>query len=226
MVPVPTVFGPSGAATVRISKTTVSVVYTESGEQYMFPAETVDLPKYVSSSGKWFVSVSADGTKLYAIRPLDGKFVLDFTSFKSGQDGVPSPIPVKRDPPEVKYAQHFMKFTANLVVAEGQYKGAVYPYSMRYLNLLNNSGFGSLNGNVVVQGNPTKSDHVAKLAQFLELFGGGELDVAYSANILPELQSALLRLGNTVIGTVENGWLNSLERNDKKLSKKPSKSKK
>src|SRR3990167_3810439 len=97
VIPVPVVFGPSGAASVRLTKTSVAVIFSESGEQYMFPRDVVTLPSFISS-GKWFVSVSADGTKIYDVRPLAGTFPMVFTKFKSGQDGVPSPIPVEKHP--------------------------------------------------------------------------------------------------------------------------------
>jgi len=166
IIPVPTVFGPNGAANVRLTKATVSVVFAESGEQYMFQRDTLDLPEYVKS-GQWFVSVSHDGTKIYDIRPVAGLFPLLFAGFKKGQDGVPAPIPVKRDPdedPKVRYKQHYLKCTSYFEVADGPFKGAKYPYGLRYLNLLNQSGFGSANGSLVIQGNLSKSIHVAKLA--------------------------------------------------------------
>ena len=210
VIPVPVVFGPSGAANVRLSKATVAIIFAETGEQYMFPRESVDLPKYVTS-GKWFASVSSDGTKLYEIRPLDGTFLFLFAGFKSGQDGVPSPIPVKKEPPEVKYKQHLLKFTAQLEVVEGPYKGVKYPYGMRYLNLLNNSGFGSEDGSLTIQGNIQKSPHIAKLAQFMELYGGNGIEIAYSSNVLPELQAALFRLKNLAEGVVAKGWIDKLQ---------------
>ena len=125
--------GPSGAAklTVNGKKLLITMLDSTGAEtRQTFQFTTDDLPIDVKvPSGKYFVSLSADTTKLYQIRPLSGMFVCRFTRFAGpeGQLPVPKHVTGTRQSAKGSYQVDELTFLALAEIVEGPYAGMELP---------------------------------------------------------------------------------------------------
>lgn len=198
--------GPAGPANVRITKTTVTVIMDEGGEQFQFPVKETDLPKGITS-GKWSVSISSDLSKLQGVRPIDGAFICRFKNLVA-QKGQP-PLPKRDQRPGTKrdgttFPKDLLKFTAIVEVADGQLIGVQIPVSLVYKNLLTNAGFTSGPENlVVIQGG---GRDMQLLTEFLVETGAMDSELPFSDNILPALETIMKNRKKRFLMFLEKGW--------------------
>lgn len=221
--------GLRGIANVRSDKNTVSVVF-ESGEQAMLDKSTVTLPYKIPTSGSWFVEVSADRNTLYGIRPVEGKVLLSFERFGGRPGEPPSHFARKKYKEE---EDDILQATAILTIIKGPSaacEGMIVPYIFRYLNVTRGIGFAKTPegiAGIAFGRNPQKpSPHAIELQKFMEFTGGADLEVSYSANILPALEPVLQEQGRKFWAMMSKGYIAELlmpETNGQKVKPKAKK---
>lgn len=208
--------GPSGPAKVAIAgkKVTVTMLDTngqETFQTFSFPIE--ELPFNVGS-GKYFVSLSLDGTKFYTVRPLAGMFVCKAERCASaptqgGGFSVPIPKHVQGERQSAKgsYTVDEQTFTVICKVTEGAYEGMEIPLPFLYFRKSQSGGGGSGftddgEGNVAVRGSGKR---IEVLVSFLESTGIWDTQISYSENILPSLDVAF-KSSKPFVVILNKGW--------------------
>lgn len=225
-------FGPMGPAKVSLVGKVVQVVFKESGEIANLSLDA--LPEGVKkiASGEYLVSLSKDRTKMYILHPLNATVEVEFIGFKKspGQPPFPRP-PAKAEGINRKtgmtYPKKWLEFTAYHRVVGEQHKGLTIQMKLRYY-----FGVGSDGTHAAVKG---EGDWSQKLSRWLDCATGdiSKIKVVFSDNILPPLETLLLRESRPFQMILENGWVSTTAATigkrkspAKKSAKKPAKKKK
>lgn len=173
----------SNLAKVMVGKSSVKIHFK--GEPEPFIVKKDNCPPEIRN-GKWYLTVDEDRTKVLYVRPTVGQYKVRFKEFAKGNDDAePSPKEVNRsfqkDGKAVEYS--YKQFVALLEVVEGEAKGLLIPYYLRY-------HFADIDG--VTGYDKPRSKYTDILREFLEIAGGwlrGELK--YKENVLPAFEKRL-----------------------------------
>lgn len=204
--------GPMGPANVAIKGRTLAVVMldernNETNDRYAFTLD--DLPKGAKPpSGKYAVSVSADGQYLQGMRPLNGAVTVKVKHFahKEGQ-----PPQFKEDKgtrtnrKSQTYTVNDLKFTVIGRILSEPYEEleVVLPIlAKRKLNGFVEDDEGML----AIQGD---SDAIRKTIMFMEATGVANTPIPFSDNPLPALEKAILNADREFLVVLQNGWPDS-----------------
>lgn len=224
--------GPSGPAKVTVAGKRVTVTMLDANGQetfqtYSFPVE--EMPHKVPT-GKYFVSISTDGTKFYQVRPLSGMYICEVkgigNSGNAARGQAPSlPIPKhvtgERQGPNGPYPVDEQTFLVVASIVEGPFEGIEIPCPFLYFRKSKTGTGGSgfvedEEGNVAVRGS---GKAIEKLVSFLEATNLWDHEFHYSDNILPALEAALKKAGSFVI-ILSKGWPDTYSPSPKKLTRK------
>jgi hypothetical protein len=201
-------YGPIGAANVALVGKVLQIVMTESGEIFNLSADA--LPEGVKKipSGQYKVSLSADKKKIYELYPLNGSVNVEFVGFakKQGQPPFPRP-PTKRtgvNRQGQEYPKDWLEYKVLCRIVDGPYKGLTVGFKLRYYFAVGKDGT-----HAAVSGT---GKHSQLIARFLDCATGdiGKVRVVFSDNILPPLETLLLREVRPFVLIIENGWVNTI----------------
>lgn len=163
--------------------------------------------KNLIRSGKWWVSVNEELTKIYSIRPVEGLFEVKVEKFASAEGQPPAPKTTQGKFP-------YSYFTVILVIVSGEEKGMRIPYRLRY-NFTDEYEF-------VVEGEPAKqvvtysklgknSVHTPILIEFMDVTGAWARGaMPYRDNILPTLEKRILEQGKVFKVILHEGQVKSI----------------
>lgn len=196
--------GKRGLATVRVSKTSVKVVFEDDPDNgYEFALDAC--PDNVRS-GKWLVTLSGQADKMYGFSPIAGAFYMRFVKIACQDGQLPSPMHVSTsftDPQTKKVVPvEYDAFTCILEIVKGKDAGLQVPYFLRY-------NFGEMEGDVSFTHG--KSKYTKQLQDFMEasgVFAKGPM--AYSDNILPALENRMSDKNRIFMVIMKNGYVDSL----------------
>jgi hypothetical protein len=174
-----------GVATVRVNKTGVKVIFEDSPET-IYDIVTTSAPDNVRA-GKWFVSLSAKGDKMFGFSPVSGAFTCKFTKFAASKDQLPAPQHYTMNFTDKETGaigiSEYDAFTALLEIIDGPNAGLTIPYFLRYY-------LGEVEG--VTALTKPKSKYSAQLAAFLEATGAFDKGtLTYMDNLLPAIEERL-----------------------------------
>lgn len=201
-------YGPIGAAKVATVGKVLQIVLTASGE--IVNLSTDALPEGVKKipSGDYKVSLSVKKDKLYEIYPLNGSQEVEFIGFakKEGQPPFPRP-PLKRtgiNRQGKEYPRDWLEFKVLVRIVSGPHTGLIIGFKLRYYFAVGKDGI-----HAAVSGT---GSHSQILARFLDASTGdiSKVRVVFSDNILPPLETLLLREGRPFQVIVEAGWVNTI----------------
>lgn len=202
--------GPAGKAEVRLLKDTLKIIMEDNPQPYEFLAE--EYPYKVLTGKNLYVALSADEGSIIAIRPYAGTYPVRFFGI-THQEGEP-PSYKEEAARIVSYkdkntgqqksfpAPARLVFFSLLEIVAGVEEGICYPFKVPYAVDRN-----AQTGNMMISGAP--SDAKAMRA-FMEMWGYDFMndEIAFSSNILPELENLLKNRDTLMLVNVEKGWIN------------------
>lgn len=178
------------------------------GETYEF--SKLDVPKSIQA-GRWWVSMSGKGDKVYNIGPVDGVFPVRYAHMGGKPGETPKPMYDAGGPK--KYgdrewvADPSLSFIAVLEIVSGKCKGMETNVFLPYLYVRDND-------NPRVCMHQGTAGQVEKIQAF-EAAAGLEDDLTYSDNVLPALHDALLKAAQVFDVLVEGGKVTKVLPKDK-----------
>lgn len=203
----PRMKGLYGVATIRLTKTAVKVLLeaTETRPEQMYEIPVEKAPAEIRA-GKWFVSISGDGSQLYSIVPVQGAFTCKFDKIACPEGQLPAPKHYTQNFKDQTTGQEgiteYDAFTALLEIVDGKDAGLKIPYFLRY-------NFGEVDGNVAFI--KPKSKYTTQLTDFLDATGAFEKgEMAFSENILPALEARLKNANRKVMVIIKQGRVDSI----------------
>ena len=220
--------GPSGVANVRQVGKNFVINFPDEPDEFKFTKEEFKTMTGGTFTGKFFVSVSKKGDKIYGLRPATGAYTVKFEKFASQENKPPIPFSVPARQARKKDGTIFdvpakQKFTALLEIIDGPYTGIEIPLYLEYRFVA------SLDGHMALpQGRGNEYDNIFKFLQYTGAFDGKSIE--FSDNVLPELEKSILEQDKVFMVTLDKGYVNTLTEapsylSDKKSAKKPSKPK-
>ena len=201
--------GPSGPAklTVNGKKLLITMLDAngnETRQAYQFSTDDLPTKDKKVPTGKYFVSLSQDTTKIYQIRPLGGMFVCRFTRFAGpeGQLPVPKHVTGTRTSAKGSYTVDELTCLALAEIIDGPYAGMEIPLPLLYAR--GESGFvEDEDGRLSVRGGGKR---IEMLVGFLEATGAWSTSFAWSENVLPAIQAELQKNGKPFVVVLNKGW--------------------
>lgn len=200
-------YGPIGAAKVSIAGKVLQVVFVDSGE--IVNLGTDALPEGVKKipSGLYKVSLSHKKDRLYELYPLDGSVEVEFIGIakKKGQPPFPRP-PFKREGTNrdgSTYPKDWLEFKVLNRIVSGPHTGLIVGFKLRYYFALGKDGFVAISGT---------GKHSQLLARWIDSVTGdaSKVRVPFSDNVLPPLETVLLRESRPYMVVLEKGWVNTI----------------
>lgn len=198
--------GPSGEAKVLFGKR-ITVTMKDTGL-----TRELDVPDFLEGkklpSGNYFVSLSADETKLYAVRPLNETVVVKFVRWAGRENQVPTPkyvTGVRERADGTKYPVDEMTCTAICVITRGPL--ADIEIVVPFLYSRKDSGFVEDKGNVSYRGGGKKGE---MMVSFLEATGVFQKTIPFSDNLLPILAKLILEEDREFMVVLRAGWPDSI----------------
>jgi hypothetical protein len=195
-----------GEASVRVTKSTVRVAFTDDPENiYEIP---LDKAPAIVKPGKWFVSLSAKGDKMYSLYPKEGAFSLRFKEIAHVQGQPPARTAYKshwKDNSGKDMETDYEAFTMIFEIVEGPCAGMQVAKFLRYYFVASQDGF--------VLFDKPRSPHTKTLSDTLDslgVFDKGQMK--FSENLLPAIQSRTLAANYPLMGILKDGNLESLTR--------------
>lgn len=174
-----------------------------------------DLPEGVVSGETYSIRLSADGTDLYSIRPIEASVVVRFEKFASQKDMPPMPKLQKGGPREWNgkkwNAPDKLVFTAVLKIVSKRYRGMEIPYIMDYTF----RQWEDTNETAIPYGKKRQN----QVLEFLKLFGWDdeEDNIPYSDNVLPFLEKLLKAKNTKVLASIKKGYIETISPYDDDL---------
>lgn len=195
-----------GKASVRITKSTVRVAFdTDPENVYEIPLENAP---QILKPGKWFVSLSAKGDRMYSLSPVEGPFSLRFKEIAHSKDQPPAPgdyVSHWKSEQGKDMETSYQGFTMLFEITEGPCAGMVVASFLRYYFAASNDGF--------VLFDKPRSPHTKTLSDTLDAVGAFDKGpMKYSENILPALQVRIQSANYPLMGIIKEGNLDSLTR--------------
>lgn len=202
--------GPQGAALVLTVNNALRIQFLDewgqaNGHTYQF---TTDAVPYSVPDGNYQVSISAEGDRLYGIRPLNGTVVARFVKIAAKEGALPVPKRVqgtrtKKD--GTTYPVDELTFNVIAKIDVGQFKGMELVFPFLYAR--KGSGFvDDGNGMLAYRGGGNKGE---QLVQFLEAAGVWKKTLPFSDNVLPMLEAELKAADKPFMVVLRNGWPSS-----------------
>ena len=215
-------YGPSGLGDVRFNKTEAGAVtgvkiVASDGTVYPIAPENVDSNVVQESFPGAHFSLSFDESKLLSVRPFSGMFPVRMKEFRRrGEEQLLEPY-LKRGGmkskilPSGKVSKYpvpdQLRFTAILDIFAGPKKGYSYIYWLPYI-----FERGTKNE---AKAKSKSAGALQRLGTFMKLAGydvdDENLQIPYSDNVLPYLETTLLSTDGRFMAIVENGWPVRLE---------------
>ena len=126
-----------GLAEVRIrDDAELVIVMDENGAKYTIPYDASDIGDIVN--GRYRVTVSSDGTKIFSITPVDGTFIVRYDGMVTQDGNLPMPKLMKGGERKSKngkgtwIAPDYLAFTVLLKVISNPNKRIKIPYNLNY----------------------------------------------------------------------------------------------
>lgn len=191
-------------------KVTLKVVDKEGTEEIKkFTLNKEDCPDYIRA-GTFLVSMSADGKKMYSMRPSAGVFKFKVKDFVAPKDKEPVPQTKTSQGKGGSGAFSYQTFMVNFEIVDGENKGMVVPGSFSYnFQEGKDEVLGKGIQSVAEISHPT-SKFTATLIELLEVTGVMKKQIPWKENLLPLLQKMMLKEDRIFSGSVKKGWIDSL----------------
>lgn len=198
-------FGPSGLADLRSNAKGVRIVFAE-GDTYELPAGSTE-----RASGKYFISLSQDLTKILGIRPVKGTYIAHFKEFGNRTNSIPDKKLQRGGPRQSKdgtkkwVQPDELVFVATLEIEdEGIYNGLTVTMNLPY------SFAAAASGGVVDIYDSQRN--LERLEEFFRSCGFDlAQDIPYSPNVLPFLERKLQDAGTPfMITTTDKGFVDTI----------------
>jgi hypothetical protein len=157
--------------------------------------------------GTFMVSLSADGKKMYGIRPVNGVFKLRFKEFPSKKDT--DPAPVTKEAKGQKGTFSYQTFTAVFTIEEGTFKGMEVPGYFSYNFEETTEDIPGRGPQSVAQISHPRSQFTKTLIDFLTVTGLIQKTIPWKENLLPLLQRMILKENRSFSGGVKQGRVDS-----------------
>lgn len=203
--------GPEGRGEVRILKDEIKVIDLDTSETHHINPVDIGEDTVVKAGKDLFYRLSADGRKLYGLNPYDGQFFLRVKRFlpppRSENQTIPDTyvLPGGQDMGGwVSKDRTVFNVLFEIVGGDFEGMGAVKMFQYMF-----RAGQDNLAEFVGYRGKAYRA-----LDEFMTAAGfNWEKDsIEYSSNILPELESILLKRGTVFLGKFEEGWLNGFSK--------------
>lgn len=201
--------GESGYADVRVLKNSIRLVFDESGEGYELELDQWEDKR---PGGKYNVTLNGQGTKIIGVRPIAGAYVVQFSGFGNRVNEVPEPkvwrggVRHKKDGSTWYQADRLM-FTLNYKVQSpgNKYDGLTINDFLPYcFERFQGSDLTQLTGR---RGDISKAEKVLGVCGFDFM----RIEIPYSSNVLPWLESHLLEIGAVFMTTIgDKGFVDSV----------------
>jgi len=193
--------GLKGIGVIKLTKNMIKIAMEDSEE--IFEVEYKNAPDNVKA-GRWHLSLSADGTRLYGFTPINGAYKMRFKKMAApdGQLPAPSHVTYTWEGKEIEYDA----FTIIMEIVEGKDIGLQVPMFLRY-------NFEETDGVVAIS--HKKSKYTTQLLTVLDstgVFEKGEMQ--YSENILPALEARMRDKNKLLMVIMKNGYPDSMTQMD------------
>jgi hypothetical protein len=181
---------------------------TEGEKPVAYVLEKEDCPEPIRK-GKFMVSLSGNGKKMFSIRPITGMAKLKVKEFPAQRDAQGN---AKEPAPKTKTGKFgvYQTFSVVFEIVEGENKGMEMPGSFPFDFI---EGQDEVDGKIVSVLNVKKkkdSPGNDRLWELLEVTGVVKKTMPYKENPLPMLQKYMLKEDRTFSGAYKDGWINSL----------------
>lgn len=198
--------GLRGSASVRVTKSSVRVAFDTDPENiYEIPLEKAI---GVVKPGKWWVSLSAKGDRLYGISPISGIFSLRVKEIAHAQGQPPAPqhyTSTWKDKAGKEGTSEYDGWTLLFEITDGPCAGMTAGMFLRYYFVSSQDGF-------VLFDKPL-SPHTKRLVDTMDVVGAFDKGpMKYTENILPALQARLQAANYPLMGIFKEGQIDSLTR--------------
>lgn len=198
-----------GLAIVQIHPSQPKVRVTVKGEEgakdKVYTLDKEECPSYVQN-GTFFVSLNADGSKMYGMRPRMGLFKAKVKEFVAAKDK--EPMPKTKTAPDGSYT--YMTFSVLVEITEGECKGMVIPVNLPYNFQEAQKDIPGRGMQSVTQISHPKSKRTPKLIEFLDATGIIKKDIPWKENLLPLMQRMILKEDRQFQIIVKDGWVDSI----------------
>lgn len=162
-----------------------------------------EIQKLLHSTSNAYVQMSGNGDKIYKFYPWEGMFAGKFAGFTSEKDKPPVPRTST-----TKWEYVYM--VAKNEIVDGEFKGAIVPYTLRYHFVEVNE-----NGKLIVGYSHPKSQFTPQLMEYLDVTGAWEKGpMLYQDNILVPLQKRMLAENRTFKFVIKEGQINTIFASD------------
>jgi hypothetical protein len=210
--------GPSGRAKVSTQKdkkgnvTKVKVAFIDEdgnpADSFIIPIDdcSEEVKGYIQS-GEFKVRLGKDGKSLIAMSPWSGMFRVHTIGFAHQKDK--PPVPMVKTGKTGDQSWSYQYFMPLLEIAEGDCKGMVVSYFLKYLFEGVEIEFNGKKG-VAAQFAHPKSPSYPVLVEYCETTGITDAPIPWSDNILPALEKRILRKDNHFTILVKKGFVDSL----------------
>ena len=194
--------GEKGEAKVAIGNGKVQITFKASGESYLFDKN--DVPSYVRK-GTWFVQLSGNGERIYGFRPLTTIATAKFVKMIAREGEIPAPIAKEEQKRTARDGRKYtdpahLDFSILLELTDPEVAGMQVPVYFRYLFADDGAGGTSLKGG---------GRYLDQLESFLDVAGVLDTEIKFSDNVLPKLQSAILKANKSFKVMIKDGWVDS-----------------
>jgi len=189
--------GPQGIAKVQVSpdRQLVKINFKEGGEHVLKMKEC----QKGTRPGIWYIGLNMSKDKMYSIRPVDGMFTGKTLKFASPKDKPPTP---KED----NFGD--LRFTVILEITDGsKARGMQVPLTLKYWFYEEMDEQGR---KVVGLEQHPKSKYWPIFEGYIIASGADERPLPYKDNILPMLETVILRADRSFKFTMQDGWVNSI----------------
>ena len=193
-----------GLAKVEIKGSKVRVTFKPEKDEELkrYTLEKENCPDYVQE-GTFFVNLSANGDKMYSMRPQNGVFKLKFKEFTAQKDKEPTPRTMH------KGDYSYQIFTSLFEILDGKYAGMIVPGSFSYnFQEAKEEVDGKMRS--VAEISHPKSKFTAALIELLTVTGLIQKQIPFKENLLPLLQKMMLREDRVFSGSIKKGYIDSL----------------
>lgn len=198
-------------ARIKVGKNSVQIIPLEGDVGAKYVCRLENCPDNIVA-GDWRIAMTEDGERIYSIAPIEGMYNLKFIGFAKGEnEKIPTPQHAHFEgvDQETKkpYVTDYDYFTClfEIIGAPGGDEDAVGMIMTKRLR------YYFFNNNGVVGFDKPRSKYTGELKDWLADLGAyesGELE--YSENILPDLEERLIKLRRKFIGTIKDGFLQSV----------------
>lgn len=206
--------GPSGKATVQVKKndegkiTKVRVKFDETEDSFIIPIDdcSEEVKGYVQS-GEFKVRLGKDGKSLVAMSPWSGLYEVHVKDFAHQKDKLP--VPQVKTGKTGDQSWSYQYFLPLLEVTEGDCKGMIISYFLKYLFESEEIEYEGKKVLVAAFAHP-KSPSYAPLVEFFEVTGMIDIPIPWEDNILPRVLKRILRKDNHFKVLVKKGFVDSI----------------